>query len=204
MSQQRDQRRKCLKQYVIFRIKLIEFIHLLTVTTDIMARRQVPENILDHTWKHFSETTLNALMNQFVTFTDPHKDGLDILRVWCVLFPKHERAIKRCWDRHIEPGWRIILKYRDNAGAHSGNLERYLDARGTLAENRKVAIRAFKAFLSLATHLMHREEKELPGFPNFIESALLDIELKTGRSFKRRWLREWKLLEGGSFSKRFS
>jgi hypothetical protein len=203
MSQQRDQRRKCLKQYVIFRIKLIEFIHLLTITTDILARGQVPENIIDHTWKHFSETTLNALMNQFVTFTDPHKGGLDIRRVWGVLFPKHQRAIDRCWDRHIQPGWMIIVKYRDNAGAHSGHLEKYLDARGTLAGNRKIAIETLKAFLSLATSLMHREQRELLDFPDFIESALLDIEIKTGRSFKRRWLREWKLIESGPFSKRF-
>lgn len=98
----------------------------------------------------------------------------------------------------------IIRKYRDNAGAHSGHLEKYLDARGTLAQNRKITISTLKAFLSLATHLMHREQKELPDFPDSIESELLDIELKTGRSFNRRWLREWKLLEGGSFSKRFS
>lgn len=193
-----------MNQYVIFRVKVIEFTHLFTILTDFSNRRYAPDNPLGHEWKHFAETMLHTTINHFITFTDPHKDGLHIKGVWVVLFPQHRRAIERYWDCAVEDGWRVIHKYRDNAGSHSGHLEKFLDARGALMSNRPVVLKSIDAFLKLAVCLMRRESTELPEFPHFIESALLDIELRrAGHSFNRRWLRDWKLIESGGFSKTY-
>jgi hypothetical protein len=185
-------------------VKIIEFTHLFTILTEFNSRRQAPDNPLGHEWKHFTETMLHTTINHFITFTDPHKDGLHIQHVWSVLFPQHRRAIERYWNCGIEDGWRLIRKYRDNAGSHSGHLEKFLEARGALMANRRIVLKAINSFLKLAICLMRRESEELAEFPDFIESTLLDIELRrSGPSFNRRWLRDWKLLESGRFSKKY-
>lgn len=203
MSQAKDQREKCMRQYIAFRVKVIEFMHLFLIMTDFNEASKAPDNVLGHNWKHFAETLLHTIINHFFIFTDYHKDGLNIRRVWSVLFPNYQQELDLRWQSRIEEGWQIIRKYRDNAGSHSGNLEKFIEARGTLMRDRKIVIRAIREFLDLAIYFMKRESEELADFPDFIETTLLDIELRRNWSLNRRWLRDWKLLESGNFSKRF-
>jgi len=190
-----------LRRYAVFRIKLIELLHLTALTRDISSALYCPTNTLGHEARHFSDTLYGLTISSFISITDPN--GTDVKPIWLILFPKHSRAIERIWTSNITPGWKVMKAFRDSAGFHGDKPQKYFAARLSLATGGAAVIKAPDSFHSLSACLHRRESKELPEFLAESEQLLLGVEIRHRKSFNRRWLREMGLIRLGAYHKKF-
>ncbi len=95
--------------------------------------------------------------------------------------------------------------YRDRAGAHGDEVEKYFAAKLQLMRERDRVLASLDTFLRLSIRLTRKQPRENPGLESEIEAVLLDVELGFSEgSFNRRWLREMQLVPTGRYNKRFS
>jgi hypothetical protein len=76
--------------------------------------------------KDFADSLRTPLLSWFALLID--KNGMDAIKLWSELFPKHRQEINQTWAR-IEPAWHIIRKFRDRAGFHADKLKEFFRAR---------------------------------------------------------------------------
>ena len=197
------ERAKIVGQYVVFRIKLIEVIHLILLSFDLKDTKAPPANSLDHGSERFRETLLGVTVTTFMTMCDGPK-STNARRIWKALHASEADEIERLWNEKILPGETIMKGYRDQAGAHGDEPSKFFMAKIQLMQEKELVITALDAFLALATCLLKKEAEVMPELASEIEQILLDIELRFPNGyFNRRWLREMKLVESGSYSKTF-
>jgi hypothetical protein len=159
------------------RMKLMELTHLYLLWMELKTTKRSPENILGQGPEDFMESLRVPCLCWFATLVDKSKDGLDILELWKILFPKHRKKVEALW-RKIEPSWSIIRDFRDRAGFHADKPQRYWDAQVTILRNSKAVIKALQEFLNLAILLLKEEAEALPDFEGEIDHVLLDVELR--------------------------
>lgn len=199
-----SERRKALRQYVVYHLKLVELLHLFLLTMGLAEGSPVPENVMGHGPEPFRETLLNAVVVTFMTIADERSKNTHVKTIWRVIYPRHARAIERIWSRQVVPGVAVMKEYRDKAGAHGDDIQKYLDAKFRLQRERELVLASLDAFLRLSIRLTSKQEKENPTLDSEIEAVLLDVELGFSKgSFNRRWLRQMRLIPAGPFTRRF-
>ncbi|MEG9436720.1 hypothetical protein JAO29_11165 [Edaphobacter sp. HDX4] len=199
-----EERAKAGRQYVVFHLKMIEVIHLALLSLHLTDSGVCPANELNHSVARFKETLLSTTVTTFMALNDKSK-STNTRQIWKSLFSKHAKAIDRVWDRSITPGERVMKAYRDQAGAHGDDPYNYFVARVALLENEDRILTALSAFFRLSICLLNRQAKEIPELAGEIEAVLLDIELRFPRDqgFNRQWLKEMRLTEEGSYTKKY-
>src|SRR6266481_1829920 len=184
-------RRDALQRYLIYRLKLQEFLHYHILFLSLNAGELRPENIMDHDSAEFAGSMQTAAVSWWVTFVD--KNGLNIFDLWKELFPKHKKKIDKLW-KQIEPTWRVLVNYRNRCGFHADKPMRYFGAKAELLDNGKQVTRDIQDFITLSVFLMRKEEKELPDLVDATEDLLLNVELKYGYAVKRSAFRKAGIL----------
>jgi hypothetical protein len=200
------ERKKVVGQYVVFRLKLIETIHLILLSLDLKDRKTYPSNELGHESKHFCESLLGVTITSFLTMCDDPK-STNARAIWRELHPAEAHEIGEFWKSKIKPGVIAMKGYRNSAGAHADKPSKYFAAKVAVLREQKVIVEAIDAFLLLATCLLRHEAERNPSLDAEIEQILLDIELTEpslkDSSFNRKWLKDMKLIGGGSYRKVF-
>lgn len=196
-------RTSLIQRYIVLHLKEMEVLHLTLLSFHLSDTGVAPNNVLGHEVDSFKETLLGATVVAFMAISDKPK-STSVRDIWRQLHPRCARAIDRIWEKHISPGEAVMKAYRDQAGAHGDQLDKYLNGKLGLFTESKVILEALEAFYGLSICLAKRQAKDAPDLASEIEAALLDAELRIPkRSFNRKWLRNMHLLQSGPYRKVF-
>ena len=200
-----SERQKAIRKYIVYHLKLIELLHLFILTMEVGKSDSHPANVMGHNSDHFKETLLGMVVTVFMSIADDRSKTTNVKVIWEAIYPRHVQSIDRIWKTRIAPGIAIMKHYRDRAGAHGDEAEKYFAAKMRIIRERDQIIASLDAFLRLSIRLTKKQAKENPEFESEIESVLLDIELNFSEgAFNRRWLREMHLIPTGPFTRTFS
>ena len=180
-------RKRALHRYVIFKMKLIELLHLHLVWKALNDDLFTPPNVMGHDGTDFADTLRTVLLSWYMTLVD--KNGLDVFPLWLELFPKHRKRIENLRNE-TDPQLNILREFRDRVGFHGDTPGKYFNARKKLKMSHADISAALQKFLDLAVFLAKREEKELSDFVPEAESLFLDLELEFGLKIKRQWMKK--------------
>ena len=197
------ERTALIQRYIVLHLKEMEVLHLILLSFHLSDTRVAPNNVMGHEVDSFKETLLGAIVIAFMAISDKPK-STSVRDIWRQLHPRCARAIDRIWEKHISPGEAVMKTYRNQAGAHGDEIDKYLSGKLGLFTKSEVVLKALKAFYGLSICLAKRQAKDAPDLVSEIEAALLDAELRIpDRAFSRKWLRNVHLLQSGHYNKVF-
>jgi len=201
MRRGEQMRRDALRRYLVYKMKLMELIHLNVLWRELNDEKFAPANAMNHTGREFSQSLRIFILSSFCTIVDQSNGGLNVFKLWRELFPKHLKEIDHLWNE-IEPRWKILRDFRDNCGFHGSTPKRYFEAKQQLLDNPEVAV-AVQTFLRLAKRFLDLQDEELPDFASEVESFLLDLELESNISVSRDALKRLLILPRGNYTRVF-
>src|SRR5229473_4388584 len=130
-------RTEALEEYLVYLIRLYEYIHTFKVVLDIEDGKYKPEPLLGHGPDEFQGTLRSLSYGLFASLMDAQKMALDVFDVWVVLYPKDEERIVATWKK-IEPYIQLIRDFRNDVAFHANkNPRRYFDTRRLFREKRQ-------------------------------------------------------------------
>ncbi|MGO9273384.1 MAG: hypothetical protein ACLQOO_24625 [Terriglobia bacterium] len=159
------------EEYLVYQIRLFEYMEMFQVELDICEGSYKPK-VLGHGQAEFSTTVRTYLTGIFASMVDVPKGSLNVFDVWLALYPEDRKdEILRVW-KAIESTVDAIREYRNKVAFHaSKSLKEYLKVRGSFFANRKDVIKAMQEFLRLAETLM-RAQGTILGFETRLDRAL--------------------------------
>jgi hypothetical protein len=182
-------RKDALRRYFVYKMKLIELIHLHLLLDALNNQKFVPENVMGHDGRNFGSSVRTALLSWYCTIVDQSKGGLNVFELWRELFPKYLERVDMVW-KQVKPHWGILRNFRNKCGFHADSPQSFLSAKQKVLDNPQVA-KAMMSFLDLSKFLISREEEELSDFVPEVESLLLDFELGVRGESTERFLGKW-------------
>jgi len=175
MRERKLTRDEALGEYLVYQIKLYEFLHMFQINLDLMKHKYAPENSLGHKTEDFFATTRVALYGLFASLMDPQPHALNVFDVWVALYPEEEARIRETW-RAIEPHVQLMRDYRNDISFHANkDLRRYFRTRSAFQGNADVLVPAMQQFWDLAAYLIRNQSKALPDFAREIEPILRKV-----------------------------
>ena len=201
----REMRKSALRRYVVFRIKAIEFLDLSALRQSLidprLAGRQVPLPSFPalRPPRFVSESVRTVVLSWFCLFIDKSKDGMDVIKLWCDVFPRHAARIREAWKR-MEPVWPIIREFRDRAGFHADKPLKFFRARHKIRSEYAQVDAALKEFERLFKFLLEAEGRELKDeLEPAIDSLLDDLEKEhRGSTFQREQFKAYLMIPNSS------
>src|SRR3974390_2161615 len=145
-------RRDALRRYFIFRLKLVELIHLQLLWSSLADEMFTPENVMEHTGQDFAGSIRTAYLSWYCTIVDRTQGGLNIFKVWLELLPRHRHEIDRV-RQEVEPPWEVLKNFRDKCGFHADTPRSYFLAKQQVINNPQIA-RVVQNFIGLAKTLI--------------------------------------------------
>lgn len=165
-------RDEALEEYLIYLIRLYEYLRTFKIVLDIQDGKYKPEVLLGHSPDEFQGTLRSLSYGLFASLMDAQKMALDVFDVWVVLYPKDEERIVATWKK-IEPYNQLIRDFRNDVAFHANkNLRRYFETRRLFREKREEVIAAMREFWSLAAELIQKQDQALPNFRDQIGPVL--------------------------------
>jgi hypothetical protein len=172
MRDRRLTRSEALEEYLVYQIRLYEYLHCFQIIQDMVEDKYKPESSLGHGSTEFLGTLRNTSYGLFASLMDAQNMALDVFDVWVVLYPGKEARIIEVWKK-VEPYIQLIRDFRNDVAFHANkNLRRYFETRRLFKEKRKEVIAAMQEFWGLAAELIREQDKALPNFRNEIEPFL--------------------------------
>lgn len=207
-----DVRKSALRRYIVFRIKAIEFLDLIALF-NVLRRNQMRQSEM-HEQKSkcaaglaplvsflsfrppsfVADSIKTVLISWFALFID--KNGLDVISLWCEVFPAHASQTNAAWKR-MEPAWEIIREFRDRAGFHADKPLRFFDARYRLRKEWSTVATGLDEFKRLLDFfIMTAEQKELGDeLGSALDLFLDEIEKRHGGAkFKREQVKAYLMI----------
>src|SRR5437016_3570715 len=108
-----EMRKHALRRYLVFRMKVVEFLDIGAMRQNLRQGNLSVPNPVGRIPSDFAESLRTAQLSWFALLID--KNGLDAIKLWIELFPKHKKEIQETWGR-IKSAWEIIRVFRDRAG----------------------------------------------------------------------------------------
>jgi hypothetical protein len=206
-----EARRNALRKYVVFRIKAIEFLDLLSLYNCLRANKMCREelqaagqqaapgltpllSLLSYRPPQFlADSVKTVVVSWFALFID--KNGMNAIKLWCQVFPQHAVETQAAWKR-MEPAWDILREFRDRAGFHADAPVKFFGARLRLCKAWATVEAALKEFETLFKFLLKAEEKELGReLEPTLDSLLDDLEKQhTGTKFQRAQFKAYLMI----------
>ena len=195
-----EMRKSALRRYVVFRIKAIEFLDLNALRHTLRDRQLANLKVPLPSFPPFrrpvfvSDSVRTVVLSWFCLFIDKSKDGMDVIKLWCEVFPQHASRAQAAWKR-MEPAWGILREFRDRAGFHADKPIRFFGARYKLrSEWTKVDV-ALTEFEELLRFFLKAEEKELPELDRALDALLDDLEKEhAGSTFQREQFKAYLMI----------
>lgn len=168
MQKRRRTFEEAIDEYLVFQLRLSEFIHLFQIAID---EKRAPRTKVSLPYDDVFGTLQSAAGGWFVSLLDKNSSALNIIDVWLVLFPRREAEIRELWD-NIAPHVKLLREYRDNVVFHSNkSLKRQFEVRKKFADNRPGITKTFQQFVKLAARLIG-EQSEIPNFNEAVKQRL--------------------------------
>src|SRR5690349_3164436 len=99
MRDRKLSRAEAMEEYLIYQIRLYEYLHMFQIALDIKDGKYNPENPMGHKNEDFVGTVRNACYGLFASLMDQDNHALDVFDVWRALFPEKEDAVVATWKR---------------------------------------------------------------------------------------------------------
>lgn len=206
-----EARKNALRKYVVFRIKAIEFLDLLSLYNCLRANRMRREELLAASQQvapgltpllsllayrppqFVADSVKAVVVSWFVLFID--KNGMDAIKLWCQVFPQHAAKTQAAW-RRMEPAWGVLREFRNRAGFHADAPAKFFGARVRFRKEWSTVEAALKEFETLFKFLLKAEEKELGReLEPTLDSLLDDLEKQhAGTRFQRAQFKAYLMI----------
>ncbi len=148
MSVQHEMRKHALRRYLVFRVKVIEFLDIAALWQDLTRGNLCPHAPAGRKSKDFADSLRTVLLSWFALFVDKTKDGMNVIELWKELFPKRKTQIEEAWDR-MKPAWDILRTFRNKAGFHADRPLAFFKARREILIQQKTVMMALEEFQRL-------------------------------------------------------
>lgn len=194
-------RQNALRNYLIFRIKAMEFLDILALFNCLRAntmrqedlaavKGQVPSGLtplisfLAFRPPQYAADSLKTIaVSWFALFID--RNAMDAIKVWSQVFPAHAAQTQAAWKR-MEPAWTILRTFRNRAGFHADKPMKFFAARIELRKEWPKVQTALDEFKKLFDFFLKAEGAELGGeLGPSLDSLLNELEKKHGSKFQR-------------------
>src|SRR5258708_1930048 len=121
-------RQNALRNYIIFRIKAMEFLDILALFNCLRAnttrqeelvalKAQVPQGLVPlisflafRPSQYSADSLKTVAVSWFALFID--KNGMDAIKVWSQVFPAHANKVQAAWKK-MESSWQILRTFRN-------------------------------------------------------------------------------------------
>jgi hypothetical protein len=169
-----EMRKHALRRYLVLRVKLIELFDINAMYQALIAQLITVPNPVQRAPSDFAAALRTVQLSWFAILVDKSKDGMDAIKLWVELFPKHRAQIEEVWAR-IEPAWTKIRAFRDKAGFHADKPAAFFKSRREILgdQNVKEAIDDFHKLLGI---ILKAESEELPDLEDAVDSFLGEME----------------------------
>jgi hypothetical protein len=189
-----EMREHALRRYIVFRVKAMEFLDLNTVRQTLRTNQFNPVPQFRPPI-FMSDSVRTVVLSWFALFVD--KNGMDVIKLWIELFPKHAKQIQETWTR-IEPAWDAIREFRDRASFHADKPKKFFGARHRVLTERPQFDAAVEEFRKLFSTLLKAEPKELPDLETELDSLLDELEKEHGTKYQREQFKAYLMIPEGS------
>lgn len=192
-----EMRKHALRRYIVFRIKLVEFLDIHALWLGLKKEEFLPKTGVSRKAAYFAEALRTVLLSWFNIFIDKSKDGMDVIKLWKELFPDHQSEIDKAWGQ-MEPAWNILRAFRDKAGFHADKPLAFFKARENILTDRSTIDRALGAFKRLASQLLKDESGKLPDLEGALDNLLDELEANHARRFNREEFKKYLMIAASS------
>jgi hypothetical protein len=194
---QHEMRKHALRRYLVFRVKVIEFLDIVALWHDLTQGRPWPHVPASRKPRDFADSLRTVLLSWFALFIDKSKDGMDVIELWKQLFPSRRTQIEGAWCR-MKPAWDILRTFRDRAGFHADKPVAFFKARREILMQQKTVMAALREFQRLLGSLLRAEATELPDFRGAVDEFLDELESDLRSRFNRGEFTRYLMLHSGS------
>ncbi len=149
------------------------------------------ENPVGRLPKDFADSLRTPLLSWFALLID--KNGMDAIKLWSELFPKHTKEINETWAR-IKPAWEIIRTFRDRAGFHADKPRAFFRARHDVTARQRELMVALKDFRKLFSIILHAEQSELPDLAEAVDEFLDEMEAERNSKYDRAEFKRYLMI----------
>ena len=184
-------RKDALRRYLVFRVKMIEMLDIALLRQTAAAGNISVPNPVDRLSKDFADSLRTSHLSWFALMID--KNGMDVIKLWSELFPKHRNQINETWAR-IKPAWDIIRGFRDKAGFHADQPRAFFKARFEVVAYQKEVTVALDDFRRLCITILHAETAELPDFTNAVDEFLTEMEAERCSKYDRAEFKRYLMI----------
>jgi hypothetical protein len=203
-------RQNALRNYIIFRIKAMEFVDILGLFNCLRAnttrqeelaavKDQVPQGLVPlisflafRPSQHSADSLKTVAVSWFALFID--KNGMDAIKVWSQVFPAHVSKVQAAWMK-MESSWQILRTFRNRAGFHADKPMKFFAARYQLRKEWPKVQAALDEFKKLFDFFLKAEATELGAELGPALDWLLDeLEKKQGSKFQREQFKAYLMI----------
>jgi hypothetical protein len=203
-------RQNALRNYIIFRIKAMEFLDILALFNCLRAnttpqaemaavKDRVPQGLVPlisflafRPSQYSADSLKTVAVSWFALFID--KNGMDAIKVWSQVFPAHASKVQAAW-KEMEPSWQILRTYRNRAGFHADKPMKFFAARHQLRKEWPKVQSALDEFKKLFDFFLKAEGTELGAELAPAFDLLLDeLEKKQGSKFQREQFKAYLMI----------
>ena len=193
----KEARKSALRRYIVFRIKVIEFLDLNALRHSLrlpqLANKVVPLPSFPpfRPSRFVADSVRTVVLSWFCLFIDT--SGMNVIEVWSEVFPKHAAQVQEAW-RRMAPAWKILRRFRNRAGFHADKPIRFFEARHTLREQWPTIEKAMAEFEVLLKLFLKAEAQELPELESELDSLLDELEKKHGSKYNREQFKAYVMI----------
>jgi hypothetical protein len=196
-------RQNALRNYIIFRIKAMEFLDILglfnclrantTPQAEMVALKdKVPQGLVPlisflafRPSQYSADSLKTVAVSWFALFID--KNGMDAIKVWSQVFPTHANKVHAAWKK-MEP-------YRNRAGFHADTPAKFFAARNELRKEWTKVQSALDEFKKLFDFFLKAETTELGAeLAPALDLLLDELETKHGSKFQREQFKAYLMV----------
>jgi hypothetical protein len=188
-----EMRKRTLRQYVVFRVKAIEFLDIGALRQGLKNNTFCPPTPVGRTSNDFADSLRTAQLSWLAIFIDKTKGGMDVIKLWRELFPRHQPQIDEAWHR-MEPAWSILRSFRNKAGFHADKPVAFFNARRQILIDQRIVTAAIKEFEKLFRIILHAEAQELPDLEEAVDCLLDELEGKYQRPYNRNEFKRYLMI----------
>ncbi len=184
-------RRAALRLYLIFRIKLIEFLDLHKLNALLESEGFAEDGKSPRTSQHLRISLRTGIISYVALLLEENKQSLNLHSILKTLFPSAAQDIDETWQRLV-PGLKDLKAFRDKVGFHADHPQAYFRARRAVMDHPE-ATKATEDFVRLCERILRLEAFALPDLERkldglFDELDQADAERETDRQAFRNYL----------------
>jgi hypothetical protein len=188
-----DMRKAALRRYLVLRVKLIEFFDIGALRQGLEAQQFTVTTPVGRISSDFAASLRTVQLSWFAVLVDKSKGGMDAIKLWSELFPKHKTQIQEVWAR-IEPTWNIIRTFRDKAGFHADKPLAFFKARNDVLAHQQALAAAMEEFRVLLGIILRAEAEELPDLEQAVDDFLDELEVELQIQYDRTQFKRYLII----------